>query len=282
MDRTRAVVLAIGLLTAGLGSVGVAAAATTTAGVEDYRFDPGEVHIAEGDRVRWVNRGEQVHTITSDDADAEPFDSGRLGKGDEYTHTFDAPGRFTYHCEVHNSMKGVVQVGEPPTTTTSSTATTTSSTTTTTGPAPTTTTTAPAPTTTTAPPAPSTTTPTTRAPSAAASPAPTPATAPTTTTSAAPTTTTTAPTTTTTAPETTTTTVAAEPGTPLGPEVPPPPEPEEADGEGDLAGDQVAAPRPEGSDGGGDPIVLLLIAAVLGAGAFGGWTLWKLRPGHSA
>ncbi len=134
MDRTRAVVLLFGLVAAVTGSVDGARAATGTADVEDYRFSPSEVRIEPGDRVRWTNRGDQVHTVTSDDPGAEDFDSGRLGRGDEYTHTFSKPGRFTYHCEVHSSMSGVVQVGSPPTTTTRPPPTTTSSTTTTTRP----------------------------------------------------------------------------------------------------------------------------------------------------
>lgn len=290
MDRTRTVLVAVGLLAAVLGPVGAAAAATGSVDVEDYRFAPSEIRIEPGDRVRWTSRGNQTHTVTTDDAGAEDFDSGRLGKNDEYTHTFQDEGTFTYHCEIYSSMSGVVQVGSPPagsTSTTSppTTSTTTTSTTTTTRPAPTTTTTRPpaATTTTTAPPPPTTTVTTARAPSGAESPAPTPTSAPT-TTRPPETTTTTAPpeTTTTTAPVTTTTAPAAtEEATPLGPEVPPPPAPQEEDGEGDLAGQTASAPR-RGSNGGADIGVLLLIAALLGAGGFGAWTLWKLRPGNTA
>jgi hypothetical protein len=81
--------------------------------------------------------------------------------------------------------------------------------------------------------------------------------------------------------ESTTTTVAEAGGTPLGPEVPGPPPPQEEDGEGDLAG-QSAAPSRSGDSGGGTNAgLILLVLAVVGAGAFGGWTLWKLRPGSS-
>ena len=285
MDRRRAAALVIGLLAALLGPAGEATAATGTADVEDYRFAPTEVRIEPGDRVRWTNRGEKVHTVSSDDPGAEDFDSGRLGTGDEYTHTFSKPGRFAYHCEIHDSMSGVIEVGGSPTTTSSSTTTTRPPTTTTTQPPTTTTTRVPAPTTTTttAPAPPPTTATTSRGPTGAASPAPA-TTAPTTaTTGPAVTTTTTAPATTTTTapPETTTTTAAGGPPTPLGPEVPPRP-PAEEDGEGDLAGDNVASPRSRGSDGGPDAGVLLLMLAVLGAGAFGGWTLWKFRPGNTS
>lgn len=277
MDRTRAVLVAIGLLAAILGPVGAAAAATNYVTVEDYHFVPGEVRIEPGDRVRWTNEGNQVHTVTSDNPGREEFDSGRLSNGDEFTHTFQTAGAYAYHCEVHDSMNGVVQVGAPPTTTSSSTSSTT-----TTQPPPTTTTTSPPATTTTVPGAPATTATTSRTPAGAESPAPTTTTGPpaTTTTRPAATTTTTAATTTTVG-ESTTTTVAEAGGTPLGPEVPGRPPPQEEDGEGDLAG-QTAAPSRSGDSGGGNNAgVILLVLAVVGAGAFGSWTLWKLRPGNA-
>lgn len=288
MDKTRAVLVTIGLLAAVLGPVGPAAAATGNVDVDDYGYAPAQVRIDQGDRVRWTNQGSQVHTVTSDDAAEGDFDSGRLGSGDEYTHTFNDPGTYSYHCEIHSSMNAVVQVGEPPTTTssstTTSTTTTTSSTTTTTQPAPpTTTTTGPPPTATTVPPSPTTTATTGRPPAAAGSPSPTTTSAPTTTTGP-PATTTTTPvesTTTTTAETTTTTVPATGPATPLGPEVPERRPPQEEDGEGDLAGQGASRPLSRRSDGGANAGLFLLIAALIGAGAFGGWTLWKLRPGNN-
>ncbi|MDQ3944638.1 MAG: plastocyanin/azurin family copper-binding protein [Actinomycetota bacterium] len=288
MYKTRAALLAMGLLVAVPGPVGTAAAADGTVDIDDYGYTPGEVRIEPGEEVRWMNVGNQMHTVTSDDPDIEDFDSGRLDKGKDFAHTFSEARTYRYHCEVHSSMKGVVQVGPRPAATTSSTtsSTTTSSTTTTTRPDPTTTTTGPPPTTTTAPPSTTTTVTTSRTPAAAQAPAPPPSTAPTTATTGPAVTTTTAPaveSTTTTVGETTTTTApaATEPATPLGPPVPEPPPPQEEDGEGDLAGQSASVPRSSRPDGGVNASVVLLVAALLGAGAFGAWTLWKLRPGNA-
>jgi plastocyanin len=293
VDRTRAVLLAVGLLAIGLpagvlGPVGPAAAATGNVDVDDYGYAPGQVRVEEGDRVTWTNEGSQVHTVTSDNPAAEDFDSGRLGSGDEYSHTFSEPGTYSYHCEIHGSMKAEVQVGSPPPTasssTTTSSTTTTSPTTTTTGAPETTTTTRPPPTATTVPASPTTTATTGRPPAAAGSPAPTPSSAPTTTTQPPATSTTTTPesTTTTAAGETPTTSAPAATAsdTPLGPEVPERRPPQEEDGEGDLAGEGASSPLSRRSDGGANAGIILLVFALVGAGAFGGWTLWKLRPGH--
>ena len=38
------------------------------------------------------------------------FDSGRLGKGQRYTHTFKRTGKKPYHCEIHPHMKGRITV----------------------------------------------------------------------------------------------------------------------------------------------------------------------------
>jgi len=38
------------------------------------------------------------------------FDSGRLGKGQRYTHTFKRAGKKPYHCEIHPHMKGRITV----------------------------------------------------------------------------------------------------------------------------------------------------------------------------
>lgn len=256
-----AAVLAVGMLTAVLGTPGRAAAATEPVEIHDYHYEPHRVRIAPGDRVEWKNSGDEVHTVTSDDPDDEDFDSDELGNGDRYRHTFDDEGTYRYHCEIHDNMTGVVEVVDPATTTTSTSSTTTSTSTTTT--------TAPAPTTTRPPPGATTTAP----PPPASAPSPPPETedvpAPATSTSTS-TTTTTEPTTTTVPPP------PPEAAVPLGPEVPPT---TSAVDEGEEFSErQDAAARSEDSDGGGvDAGSSLLLALLLGSGVFGGWTLWKLR-----
>jgi plastocyanin len=45
-------------------------------------------------------------------AGAQPFDSGELGRGQVFRHTFTVPGTYHYICQPHDwlSMAGVVDV----------------------------------------------------------------------------------------------------------------------------------------------------------------------------
>ena len=48
------------------------------------------------------------HTVTSDEAGI--FDSGPLGGEATFSFTFLDPGTYAYHCSIHTSMTGTVQV----------------------------------------------------------------------------------------------------------------------------------------------------------------------------
>ncbi|MCA1841282.1 MAG: plastocyanin/azurin family copper-binding protein [Actinomycetota bacterium] len=83
-----------------------------------------------GDTIKWINDDESAptgpgpHTVTSDPASVEQFDSspncqppspiGCMGKGDTFTLSIKKAGSYTYHCKVHSSMKGTITVNAPP------------------------------------------------------------------------------------------------------------------------------------------------------------------------
>ena len=137
-ERTRvAGALLAALILAGLGlGADLAAPARASGGadvvIEDcpscpslFRFNP-EVHVvAVGDTVVWSNPTSTQHTIT-EDATCEPhttsppflpkpagclFDSGLVGTGDTFSHTFVQAGTFDYHCDVHHFTGRVVVLG---------------------------------------------------------------------------------------------------------------------------------------------------------------------------
>ncbi len=75
--------------------------------ISRHRFVPGEVEVARGTTVRWVNDDDDPHTVT---ADGGAFASAGLDTHEEYTFTFGAAGLFSYHCALHPMMTGRIVV----------------------------------------------------------------------------------------------------------------------------------------------------------------------------
>ena len=69
----------------------------------DDVFRPAQLTVAAGTKVTWVNKGSKAHTVVSND---KLFDSGLVNVGGEFSHTFDAPGTYLYHCAPHAKMIG--------------------------------------------------------------------------------------------------------------------------------------------------------------------------------
>jgi plastocyanin len=76
--------------------------------IQDFRFEPAHITIKRGTKVRWINKDSTAHTATANNP--RSFDSGRLGKGQSYTHTFKSAGKQRYHCEIHPDMRASVVV----------------------------------------------------------------------------------------------------------------------------------------------------------------------------
>jgi plastocyanin len=143
--RATTKLLTVLAMAAALTPMAPAAAATTDAAIADFAFSPKTLSVTVGDTVKWTNGDEFPHTVTADNGS---FESDSLSDGETFSHTFGQAGTFAYHCDIHESMTGTVQVGPQPTTTTTTAAPTTTTRATTTSTAPRSTTTAPRPTTT--------------------------------------------------------------------------------------------------------------------------------------
>jgi plastocyanin len=72
-------------------------------------FSPNPVEVKVGETVTWINDDSGRHTITSKDG---TFDSGVMGKGQSFSHTFDKAGQYPYFCSPHPNMVGTVVVTE--------------------------------------------------------------------------------------------------------------------------------------------------------------------------
>ena len=81
---------------------------TRTLLIKNFSFKPANITIKRGTKVRWINKDPHPHTATANNK--RSFDSGRLGKGQSYTHTFKSVGKKPYHCEIHPFMRGRITV----------------------------------------------------------------------------------------------------------------------------------------------------------------------------
>jgi plastocyanin len=97
---------------AGAASDTAGGAAQASAGAQriemgDDVFQPALLNVPAGTKVTWVNKGSKAHTVVSND---KLFDSGLVNVGGEFSHTFDAPGAYSYHCAPHAKMIGQIVV----------------------------------------------------------------------------------------------------------------------------------------------------------------------------
>ncbi len=88
------------------------------------KYKPDPVKIKVGQTIKWINKGETIHTATADPAQApdpsyasvpkgaENFDSGYMNANDSWSYTFKVPGVYKYFCLTHENegMKGEVDV----------------------------------------------------------------------------------------------------------------------------------------------------------------------------
>jgi plastocyanin len=75
--------------------------------MEYESFAPARLDLVMGDSVSWRNGSVREHDVASD---AAGFDSGRVGQGGVFAHTFSVAGSFPYVCRIHDAMRGEVAV----------------------------------------------------------------------------------------------------------------------------------------------------------------------------
>jgi plastocyanin len=81
---------------------------------EGYLYQPNTTQVKVGDTVSWTNDDDTLHTVTSgsgtDENAGASFDSGMMGTGKIFEHTFTTAGEYPYFCIVHPDMIGKVIV----------------------------------------------------------------------------------------------------------------------------------------------------------------------------
>ena len=98
------------------GGVLFGTAASHDVSIINFSFQPPNVNAQVSDSVRWTQNDAFIsHTSTSGQSPVPNglWNSGFLGQGQTFTHTFNNPGAFAYFCSPHPYMTGTVVVTEP-------------------------------------------------------------------------------------------------------------------------------------------------------------------------
>jgi plastocyanin len=75
--------------------------------VQFSAYGPSQLDVLPGETVLWSNVSQRTHTVTSDTG---LFDSGHLPSGDRFSFVFSEPGIYRYHCTIHTSIVGEIDV----------------------------------------------------------------------------------------------------------------------------------------------------------------------------
>lgn len=84
---------------------GSQAASPDSVTILNFAYDPETITVPRGTTVTWTNNDPTAHTVTGNG-----FDSGSIGTGETYSHTFNDAGTFAYGCTFHPNMHGTVVV----------------------------------------------------------------------------------------------------------------------------------------------------------------------------
>ena len=76
--------------------------------IKDFAFNPQTLRVKFGEKITWINRDEEPHTVVS--VEKQFKKSSALDTDQEFTITAGAPGTYTYFCSVHPKMTGTIIV----------------------------------------------------------------------------------------------------------------------------------------------------------------------------
>ena len=92
------------------GGACIAAPAEVQIKITKFKFEPAEVTVKPGTRIRWVNLDETPHTVLSAQGQANVIASKAMDTDDKYELVISKEGDYSYFCTVHPFMTGVVHV----------------------------------------------------------------------------------------------------------------------------------------------------------------------------
>jgi plastocyanin len=80
--------------------------------ISGFAFSPSSKTISAGTTIKWINKDNVIHTVTSGvpGTPSGTFNSGSFGQNGEFSYKFDQVGTFKYFCNIHQSMTGTITV----------------------------------------------------------------------------------------------------------------------------------------------------------------------------
>ena len=75
--------------------------------IDNFKFKPFALTIAQGDTVEWINRDIVPHTATGNN---KAWDTQKLIKGQSGRVTFSMAGKEQYICRFHPNMRGEITI----------------------------------------------------------------------------------------------------------------------------------------------------------------------------
>ncbi len=76
--------------------------------IKDFAFNPQNITVKSGEKITWINRDEEPHTVVS--VEKQFKKSSALDTDQDFTIVAGAPGTYSYFCSVHPKMTGTIVV----------------------------------------------------------------------------------------------------------------------------------------------------------------------------
>jgi plastocyanin len=100
------VLITLNVTSEGTSATGAAGTAGTAISIKNFQFSPNPIVVRAGTAVTVTNADGTVHTLTADD---KSFDTGKLDGGAKASIMIAKPGKYSYHCDIHNYMTGTIE-----------------------------------------------------------------------------------------------------------------------------------------------------------------------------
>ena len=95
-------------LAGGPKDTGASGASQNKIEIKDFAFNPQTITVKSGEKITWINRDEEPHTIVS--VEKQFKKSAALDTDEEFTVVAGSPGTYSYYCSVHPKMTGTIVV----------------------------------------------------------------------------------------------------------------------------------------------------------------------------